>query len=111
MKKVIKGRKGKKGTNAAMSTEAKSYYSKILSRAKCKAYDAKQEDVNWFNIKNYQFANEISFRELIVELIARIDSANAAHTDGDYGIVSKALFDKIYGRDFDLVLLYASLFG
>ncbi|HHQ6722829.1 TPA: DUF6387 family protein [Serratia fonticola] len=89
-------KKGIKGTNVAMSTEAKSYYSQVLSRAKCKAYDAKQEDLNWFNIKNYQFANEISFRELIVELIARIDSANAAHTDGDYGIVSKALFDKIY---------------
>lgn len=85
-----------KDTNVAKDTKVKSYYSQVLSRAKCKEHRASQEEVDWFDIKNYQFANRIPFKELICELIARVDSANAAHTEDSYGIVSASLFDKIY---------------
>lgn len=78
------------------SKDAKSYYGQVLSRAKCRAYNASDEDVSWFDIKNYQYINKLPFNKLIIELIARVDSTNAAHTDGDYGIISKSLFDEIY---------------
>ncbi|MBF7979213.1 MULTISPECIES: DUF6387 family protein [Rahnella] len=85
-----------KDTNVARDTEEKSYYHQVLSRAKCEKYNASQEDVDWFDIKNYQFTNRIPFKELICELIARVDSANVAYTEGSYGIVSASIFDKIY---------------